>query len=562
MIHSFSQSYFCKLKKNTSLYICVLFFICYNLNSQIKPLYLTLKQTDSIDLTLQKQTPDISFKNIEELEAYTEKLSKSFSRKGFIKHSIEIVKQNDTLYLGLITANSKTKIIKLLFTTATDLPKEIRENQITSAFQNLDKILSRLYNYYEDAGYGFTEIKLDQITSKTDTIIANVEVLLSKKRFVDKVVVNGYKHFPKKYIKNYLYIRPSTVFNKETIENTSIALNRLNFVKEIRKPEVLFMKDSTQLYIYVKKQNFNQFDGLVGFNNNGNGKLQFNGYLDIQLNNSFNYGEQFSIYWSNNGADQERFKLKVKTPYLFKTPITPSIQFEIYKQDSSFVSRELLLTLDYAISRQSSFGTTLTSKESDNLLTSNSQGLIEDYSKKLYGGTYTFKNRAKSNTDFEITTALSTGNKTTNNTKETQYYLYLDALLTQKTTRRSSIYIHNRTEILQSANLVENELFQIGGANTIRGFYEQSIFTPSYTFTNLEYRVLTSVESYIYAFTDAGLSKDFIPKKYDRLYSFGLGYAYKTKGGFVNLNYAFGKTNKNPFDFNQGVFHVKLTTLF
>jgi 1,2-phenylacetyl-CoA epoxidase PaaB subunit len=37
-------------------------------------------------------------------------------------------------------------------------------------------------------------------------------------------------------------------------------------------PETLFTKDSTKVYVYLEKQNSNNFDGFIGFNNNENQK--------------------------------------------------------------------------------------------------------------------------------------------------------------------------------------------------------------------------------------------------------------------------------------------------
>ena len=42
-------------------------------------------------------------------------------------------------------------------------------------------------------------------------------------------------------------------------------LNDLKFASEIKTPEVLFAKDSTNLYMYIEKAKSNSFDGFLGF---------------------------------------------------------------------------------------------------------------------------------------------------------------------------------------------------------------------------------------------------------------------------------------------------------
>ena len=47
-----------------------------------------------------------------------------------------------------------------------------------------------------------------------------------------------------------------------------------------------------------------------------------------------------------------------------------------------------------------------------------------------------------------------------------------------------------------------------------------------------------------------------------KLLSFGIGYANETKTGLLNFSYAFGKTNKESFDLNRGLFHLKWVNFF
>lgn len=546
------------------LFFSSAFFIYQNTHAQNDKLLFILEQVDTLN---QKPLSSFylknkKFKNIVEIKQYAKHISNQLNIEGYLTHYIQILKQNDTLYKGLISLNSKTSKIKLLFDSNIKLPQWINNKSLFIDFPQLTQTIKELYKFYESLGYSFTEIELKNIHNKENQLTAIVSIKLPLQRHIDKVVIKGYKNFPKKYIKHYLYLKSKSTFNQQTIISTSTALSSLNFITESRKPEVLFIKDSTQLFLYLKRKNSNKFDGLVGFTNSENGKLQFNGYLDIELNNSFNYGEQLAVLWSNNGNEQERFKLKTKTPYIFNTPISPSINFEIYKQDSTFVNIDLNINFDYSLNRSHTIGITYLSEKSASLLEDNSDNLVESFSKNIYGVLYRYNNPIHKKTIFTIESALRIGGKNSQNTLSQQYYFYFDLSLSEALTRRSNIYLHNRTESLKANDLLFNELFQIGGANTIRGFYEQSVFSSSYNFTNLEYRLLSSNNSYIYTFTDFAVTENFDTKILDRLYSFGLGYAYKTKGGFINLNYAFGKTNKTPFDFNQGIFHIKLTTSF
>lgn len=516
--------------------------------------------------TQQKETQlslirDTLFKNQNALDLYIKDISKRLNKEGFINHQITLEKTNDSVYSYETKEGVQLNFAHLTFSRTNDLPEHISNQQLIVPFSKLDNNIKLLYNYYEDQGYTFTEITPTKISQSNDTLYTNIEIKTTKKRSIDKVVVKGYKNFPQKFIDQHFGLSNKEIYKKSTLEKISQDLKTLPFVTETRKPEVLFTKDSTHIYVYLQKQQSNKFDGLIGFTNGENGKLRFNGYLDVALNNSFNKGEHLSFYWSNNGNQQENFKLKAATPYIFNSPISPEIKFEIYKQDSSFINTDFNASINYALNTNNAIGFNFLLKNSTNLIEDNTLN-IETYKKRLYGTQYEYTQPKKTNTYFQISAKASAGNKTTETNTEAQYYTYLDIILKERLSKRSRIYIHNRTENITGQNLTLNELFQIGGANTIRGFYEQSIFTSSYNFTNLEYQLLTSLESYLYTLTDFGITKNPINSINDRNYSFGIGYAYKTKGGFINFNYAFGKTNKAPFNFNQGIFHIKLTTEF
>ena len=94
-----------------------------------------------------------------------------------------------------------------------------------------------------------------------------------------------------------------------------------------------------------------------------------------------------------------------------------------------------------------------------------------------------------------------------------------------------------------------NELFRIGGANSIRGFNEQSIFTESYTFFNIEYRILTNPTSYLYTITDFGQFSSINQQK--NVLGLGIGYLFNTGNSQINLNASVGKNDSNTIDFKE-----------
>lgn len=109
-----------------------------------------------------------------------------------------------------------------------------------------------------------------------------------------------------------------------------------------------------------------------------------------------------------------------------------------------------------------------------------------------------------------------------------------------------------------------NELYQIGGIKTLRGFDEESIFASSYAIGSLEYRYLLDRSSNIFGFIDMALvQKSIMDKKENSQFlGAGLGLNVMTKTGLFTLAYALGKTEQQAFGVKTSKIHVGFSTMF
>ena len=105
-------------------------------------------------------------------------------------------------------------------------------------------------------------------------------------------------------------------------------------------------------------------------------------------------------------------------------------------------------------------------------------------------------------------------------------------------------------------------LFRIGGIYNLRGVNEESLFASAYSVFNLEYRYKPSQNSYLYTISDFALVENQAVGEAFNVISFGLGYAFRTKAGIINLSYANGKFENSPFSFDNSKVHVKIISYF
>ncbi|WP_299617135.1 POTRA domain-containing protein [uncultured Tenacibaculum sp.] len=482
-----------------------------------------------------------------------------------LSKSLDSVSQNLKLkgyfynrYDSIITSKEQTSV-HITFGKKIDSIRIFHRNKSVEVIE-----ISKLKNYLDNKnsilaseGKIFSKAELKNITLEDNIISASLVISDSKKRTIDKIVIKGYTEFPKTYLKHYLKLKTQSTFSPEKIETISQEINGLNFIEQQKSPETLFSKDSTIVYLYLKKVKNSSFDGLINFSSSEREDLSINGNINFELNNLINTGEQLHINWNANGNERQNLVLRTFIPYIFKSPISNNSSFEIYRQDSSFLSSKFNTELTYDISPKMKAGLKFESLNSNNTLDSNNQinSNTVDFSSSFVGPSFSYRTNTRNTflkPKFSIQFNTLFGNRESENNNANQIKTNLESNFNFKISQRSIIDIRNETSILTSSSeILFNELYRIGGINSIRGFDPQSIFSSQYSFFNIEYIYLTSQQkSYLYSITDIGISED-ITKKTNILFGYGFGYAFKRSNTLINLSITSNLSenlNKNRFN--------------
>ncbi len=507
------------------------------------------------------------------LFASLDSIKNKLTRKGFFNVSLDSIIHLDSIYHAKFNLGNLNKTVRIYYSN-TDIPKNqlfsivssVEDTYFDGPIEDVSSVLNAIVRFFEARGNSFTQVFLKNIVVQKNLIEGSLKIEKSTIRKINKVVINGYKDFPKPYLLYYLKIK-NNIFSKKKLANISKLINVLPFASETKPPEVLFTNDSTIVYLYLKKKISNKFDGLIGFTSkeNGNGIL-FNGYLDLSLHNIFDGGESFSIYWKNNGNERQVFNLSTTIPYIFNSRFSPKIELDIYKQDSTYINTKTKFSVPYTLNEKHALGISLQTENSSNLLTNNNSNDIDNYNTVFYGINYNFILSNKHilfPTKFNLFGEVLFGQRKVENSISTsQSILYLKANYLWSLNFKNHIFFQNESSIFLSDNMLTNELFRIGGVNSIRGFNEESIFASTYSYFNIEYRFNANNSSYFYSITDVGYIDSEVTNQSSQIYSLGLGYAFTTKLGLLNFSYAVGKFSNLPFDISNSRFHIKIISFF
>lgn len=498
-------------------------------------------------------------------------------RIGFIENKLErISKFNDTTFLALIYLKKKIDTIYIYYnksvvneTVLNSVSKEVHEDYFVLPIDETEESLNYINSKITQKGFPFSKLKLINIRTK-DSFNLQAELAIESektKRNIDQIIVKGYEKFPKSYLKHFLKIKRSQVFDLNSIKKKTNLLNDLKFANEIKPPEVLFTKDSTTLYLYVEKRKSNSFDGFLGFGTNeDNGKLELDGYLNLFLNNNLNYGETFNLIYKSDAIEQKLFQANLKTPYLFGSPLGAELELRIFKKDSSFTTVNQKVRAFYQMNSKNTFYLGLTSTQSNNLLAQNTSGLINDYDSKQYSIGYQFTSSLTDNRLFPYTSSLyfetGFGKRKFEGNSEKQNLTSLDGFKIFKLNLSNSIYLRINSASLFSDTYLENELLRFGGINSIRGFEENSLTASQYGLINTEYRIQLGGSLYVHSILDFAYFENDITSQKEKLYSFGFGFGIINKSGLLKFNYANGKIENQKFKLSNSKIHISLIADF
>ena len=537
-----------------------------------------ITRTNSQDLTLKifsknkiensflsKIKIESNYKNSKSINDELKKVQKRIQINGYFLSSLDSIKINETKYSAYFTLNQKIDSVVLKHIDLTEIllqKLKLKKNNFKVSINNLEKTLNKISKAKENSGNSFSKIKLKNFKVIGKVLFTEIDIEDSDKRKINKLIFNGYNNFPNNFIKNYFNINNTTIFNRQKLNTISKLSQNLNFASEKKPPEILFTKDSTFAYIYLKKRKGNSFDGLVNFSSKENGKIKFNGYLDLKLINTLNKGESLNLVWNSFGQERQEFSIATKTPYIFNTKVSPELKFSIYKQDSTFLNTNFNLKLKYQIKNNSNLFLSYYSESSEKIATVNFNN-IETFESSFIG--FGYQNKIKKgdafkNDKFYLDINPSIGKRNSNNNSFKQIKIESTISYILDLNKRNSLFLRNKTGLLNSENYIENELYRIGGNNSIRGFSEQSIFAKNYVLQNIEYRYLTTKNSFLYSITDLALIST--ANKKEKLLSIGLGYLFNTNNSQINISVTNGFSNNTEINVNNTQLFINWINFF
>ena len=472
-------------------------------------------------------------------------------------------------------------------------------------FDQLKLMQERMLVYLENNGYPFAKIFLDSISMLEDSVNASLKIDKGPLYKIDSIRVFGNAKISNSFLQRYLEIPNGSIYSREKLLRISKKMQELSFVEEEQPSNMSLLGTGSVLNLYLKPRRSSQFNLLVGFlpNNDqlSSKKLLITGEANINLRNAFGGGEALGLNWQQVQVKSPRLNIFYRHPYLFNSPLGVDFSFDMLRKDSSYLNINLNLGASYVVSESQSwkiflqhFQTIISQGGINDTKVINTKTLpdIADVSSLAIGlefeknkTNYRFNPRS----GYEFRLVGSTGTK---KIKKNNEILELkdpsdpsfDFDVLYDTVKLKSYQFRFMGSIAKyfpvgkqgtcktainggtffSDNIFRNELFQIGGYKTLRGFDEESQYVSQYAVGTLEYRYLIGLNSFFFGFFDGGWARNTsrISKYSHTYFGTGLGLALEAKAGIFNLAWAVGKRDDAPFNLRQSKIHFGFVNYF
>lgn len=500
--------------------------------------------------------------------------SKNQIEKGFYTFSIDSIIENKDFKQIIFYKGIKYKgfLIDNVYIDSVLVKKNYLRN--LNSLLKIKKLIHKNISYYANNGFPFVESFLDSISISSDTINANLIVNKGDLIVYDSIHINFYEKLNYSFISNYLKIKKNEKFSEKNIQNIDKNIQLLSFLEFKNASYIEFTENNRCIpHIYVEKRKTNQIEGLLTLNNtqeNNKTKWNLRGNVNLNLLNAFNRGEKLNLNWKQINNLSQNLNTYAQYPFIFNTSMGVDIEFNFKKQDSSYILTQqgvgLIVFLERLNYLKFYYGIKESSitKKKYNPFTIKSVGL--DFKHTIYGFEYNLNNSFPtlnpmqgwycnmnvSLNDKKIKRNTSFPDSIYNNYNEKKIIFQSKFLIEKyfKTSKSTTLLLSLKGAWINDTEALQNELFYVGGFNSIRGFNENSFPASFYTILTSEYRLLTGKYSFFSAFVDYAYVEKLTKQEniIQNLISFGLGLNIETKAGIVKMNYSVGKQNNSTID--------------
>lgn len=444
-------------------------------------------------------------------------------------------------------------------------------------YHALNKFFQHIIVESENTGYPFASIGIDSVKIADNAVRGVLNYSAGPLITFDSISIKGAQKVKKSWLSTYLGLHYGKPFNQSLVDGIEGKIEKLGFLELTAPIQVTFQNSEATVILSVRSTKTNMVNGIVGFfpNARKDGSLLITGELELDLKNLFTTGKRLQVRWQKLKPLSQFLLLAYDHPNVLKTPLHLSTSYELLKEDSSFINRNGFIALQHETAAGAiSFFTEmkrsrlLNTKHLDN---QTDLPEVNDFDLNYYGVGYKFhKSSALSKPPIALAIEAAVGKKSIKKNSSFQAAAYdglqqnslqyqFKGLFQYNIPLTRSFVLHHKLSAAKMINdrLFINDLFRVGGLNSLRGFNENYFFASDYMLSNLELQFHYEPGGYAFVFYDQSWLYFDTGESYFKDYPLGLGAGlnFTTASGLISLAYALGNSKEQPLNFRISKFH-------
>ncbi|MEN8249140.1 MAG: BamA/TamA family outer membrane protein [Bacteroidota bacterium] len=449
--------------------------------------------------------------------------------------------------------------------------------------KEFNRLINKLLSEASNNGYPYASFKLKDISIQDNKLNAVLNYDAGPVIYFDSLTVRPENFIKARFLESYLDVKEGDLFTLKSANKIYNAFSLLPYCKLSDSVQISFQNNLCNINLQVDPVKANKIDALIGFlpdQEEGKGFL-LSGFVNLHLHNLFKSGKELSFVWRKFQKESQTLKLNYNHPNLFRSPMGVGFIMDIIKQDSAFYNTDIQLSAFYYKDRlRISFSTDLITSRSlstpidpfvvPDILDFNIQQLgvevshntLDDLNNPLNG--------------IRIYSGVKLGNKKILKSPDLAENIYdsLDLKSTQSKIKiggeinkrvTGSLVFHLDASsgwIINNDQLYLNDLFRLGGINSIRGFNDLDILVSSYMLFRFEPRLVLNSSSRLFMFYDQGFTNNSVTNLKDKPRGFGAGLVLDTGLGDLQLVYALGISDQQSLSLTQSRIHIGYVARF
>ena len=429
----------------------------------------------------------------------------------------------------------------------------------------LERDIEALLVRYEKLGYPFARCSVDSLLSRPGRLEDSVEIMLKVEEglrmTIEEIRVEGNKETDASVITRETRLDWGEPFNPAKIDAIRERLNRLNIFSSVAAPE-LYVRDGHGGYIPPA------VPGSSGY---------LTGLASVSMRNLFGTGRKLSLRWQREDRLSQEIGVRYVEPWIFSRPVNVGGGFLQRQQDSTYVRRTLDLRTELMLSEELSvslvFGAEKVIPATDSTTVAQVVGTNEttggiEIQYDTRDDFYSPESGARYRTDYHYGRksigSVPAGAALSAVTGGTVQRLGVDLEFFLPAFRRQVVAFGLHGREIRTGQVQQGEMYQFGGANTLRGYRENQFIGAEIAWTNTEYRFILARRSFLFGFLDTGYynrpEDDLLgtPSARAFKYGYGIGIRLDTALGNLGVSFALGQGDS----FGTAKIHIGLINDF